>query len=157
MAIKSRLTRLETALVGKSEPGQKTFDEAVSELIADDITVGTWLKQRGFDSVLEALAAGEAGPELIGEGHNLEFFAKCERDVVSERIHAALFPNISMWCHRERGWCAPINGRLVFLGPRDEYTGAVTNFRRLTCQVTDVGGLPDVDRSMKNGGQTTSQ
>jgi hypothetical protein len=59
MAIANRLKRLETALVLETEPGQKTFYEA----LADWLTLDSWLKQHGYPDHLAALEAGESGPD----------------------------------------------------------------------------------------------
>jgi hypothetical protein len=119
MGIGPRLKRLETILAGKAEPGRKTVEQIMADLAAEGGAVRAWLAQHGYGNAREAVAAGESGPELRTDGWNLATWAELERDTVEERILAGAYPDVPLWAHgATRQWCAPVGGRLVYLGGR---------------------------------------
>jgi hypothetical protein len=134
MAIARRLKRLERLLTGNAEPARRSFHESMAALTADSKTIWVWLAQHGYDSCLAALAAGESGPELLTDGWSLATFGQIERNTVEEAIIERVVPGVSLWCHHARGWCAPINNRLVYLGPADDHDGAIARFQALSSQ-----------------------
>jgi hypothetical protein len=105
----------------------------MANFFADGKTVRVWLEERGYDNALEAVAAGEIGPALRTEGWSLATWAEIERDTIEERIHADFDLDVSMWYHLGRGWCAPIMGRLEYLGENHEE--AVARFRQLMAEM----------------------
>ena len=112
------------------EPGRKTLAEEIADLCADVDTVRAWLKERGYGNALEAVAAGEIGPALRTEDWSLARYSKIERDIIQERIYAGRTPDVSLWYCHGRGWCAPIQKRLEYLG--ENHDEAVKRFRQLT-------------------------
>ena len=130
MALASRLKRLEAVMAANSKPGRKTLLEYLADLMADCNTVAAWLEEHGYANALEVVAAGEAGPALRTESWPLARHAKLARDALEEKIYAGFDPDVSLWHSLEQGWCAPINGRLEYLG--EEYQSAVARFRQLT-------------------------
>jgi hypothetical protein len=132
MGIGPRLKRLETIVAGNGEPGRKTFGQVMADLEADMLAVSAWLAEHGYGNALEAVAAGESGPELRTDGWSLATWAELERDTVDERILAGAYPDVPLWAHgKTRQWCAAVGGRLVYLGPRDDHAGAAARYRAL--------------------------
>jgi hypothetical protein len=129
MNLKTRVARLESAASDNVAPA---FEESMRRLLTDARTVRAWLREHGYASVLEAIAARESGPSLLTAGWSLESFSPMQRDIVSEDILASVSPGVSLWCDRQRGWCAPVNDRLVYLGPKDDYAAAVARYRALS-------------------------
>src|SRR5262249_8234049 len=136
--LERRIERLEKLVrTGKIEPDRKTFDEAMDDMLADEKTLDEWLSEHGYSNALEAVAANKVGPKLRAAGKTLATVAESERDTIEEMV-CSVVPSggISLWCHCTRGWCAPINGRLVYLGPQEDYEGALARFRELSGQAT---------------------
>lgn len=59
MAIANRLKRLESAMNSNGEPIQRTLEQ----ILADIARLSEWLTKRGYRDCLDAIEAGEAGPE----------------------------------------------------------------------------------------------
>ena len=63
MTLKSRVARLEAAMIRKRTPRQKTFEDIAEEAGR----LQDWLEQHGYSDCLAALEAGESVPADIEE------------------------------------------------------------------------------------------
>jgi hypothetical protein len=68
-------------MFANGEPGRKTVLQEIQDALADCDTVHAWLKERGYGSALEAVAAGEIGPALRSEDSSLARYVEIEHQM----------------------------------------------------------------------------
>lgn len=139
MSIRARLRRLESTHLATSRPVHRSIEDRLLDLQSDAAMLSDWLACRGFVDALDAVAAGESGPDFRTEGWTLNRAASHLRDPIEEAILAVRYPGITLWCHVDRGWTVVRAGRLHVLAPREAPDLAVERYHAAVAQLPSPG------------------